>query len=210
MNSKMICLDTETTGVNPKRDEVLTLSIVDGEGDILFDRMFKPTRVEAWPYASRVNGIYPEDVAGCGGIGESIAEIDAILDGAERIIGYNLGFDLGFLQAAGVCIPEQNAQLVDVMPDFARLYGEWNPKRGKYRWQKLTKAAEFIGYEWEGTAHSAAADARATLAVHRWCLDVHDKIAALSLRLDELLNEEFGRLPETQQKVIKRALAARL
>lgn len=38
MNNKknIICLDLETTGLNPTLDEVLQLSIIDGCGDVLF------------------------------------------------------------------------------------------------------------------------------------------------------------------------------
>ena len=237
MNPKVICLDTETTGVDPKRDEVLTLSIIDGEGNVLFDRMFKPERTTAWPSASKVNRIYPEDVEGCAPIGESLGEIDAILADATRIVGYNLNFDLGFLDAAGACIPETGVEFWDPMVLFAELYGEWNPRRGEYKWQKLTKAAEFTGYEWDGAAHGSLADARATLAVLAWCIDTRDKKSAVlarwreavayaqrqqpgaapgemltpgSLELGELLDEEFPELSISQRKAIMRSLPCEL
>lgn len=42
--SKKIVIDTETTGLNAKTDELLQVSIIDTDGNVLFDSYFKPTR----------------------------------------------------------------------------------------------------------------------------------------------------------------------
>lgn len=48
--------------------------------------------------------------------------------------------------------------------NFADIYGEWSDKYGCNKWQKLTKCAEYYGYDWENdTAHDSLADCRATL-----------------------------------------------
>lgn len=44
MNS--ICFDTETTGLHPNGsdpDEILTISIIGGDGSVLLDERFRPT-----------------------------------------------------------------------------------------------------------------------------------------------------------------------
>ena len=44
--SKKIVIDTETTGFNAKTDELLQVSIIDTDGNVLFDSFFKPQRME--------------------------------------------------------------------------------------------------------------------------------------------------------------------
>lgn len=77
---------------------------------------------------------------------------------ADEIIGYNVGFDLGFLSAVGVR-PREDAIITDTMNLFTWFMG---------RRYKLVDAADHIGYEWTGRAHGSLADALATLAVQRW------------------------------------------
>lgn len=71
-------------------------------------------------------------------------------------------FDLSFLSA--VCINNTNAKIVDVMQDFAEVYGEWNEKYNCYKWQKLITCADYYGYDWsDDKAHNSLSDCRATL-----------------------------------------------
>ena len=51
--------DTETAGFYSGWDELLQVSVIDGEGYVLFDRLIKPSRRKKWPYAQRVHGISP-------------------------------------------------------------------------------------------------------------------------------------------------------
>lgn len=107
---------------------------------------------------SAVNGIYPEDVADLPTIETAIPRLREIFAGADEIIGYNVGFDLGFLSAVGVR-PREDAIITDTMKLFTWFMG---------RRYKLVDAADHIGYEWTGRAHGSLADALATLAVQRW------------------------------------------
>ena len=59
---------------------------------------------------------------------------------ADEIIGYNVGFDLGFLSAVGVR-PREDARITDTMNLFTWFMG---------RRYKLVDAADHIGYEWTG------------------------------------------------------------
>ena len=72
------------------------------DGSVLLDERFRPTVKTEWPHASAVNGIYPEDVADLPTIETAIPRLREIFAGADEIIGYNVGFDLGFLSAVGV------------------------------------------------------------------------------------------------------------
>lgn len=89
---------------------------------------------------------------------ESKARLREIFAGADEVIGYNVGFDLGFLSAVGVR-PREDARITDTMNLFTWFMG---------RRYKLVDAADHIGYEWTGRAHGSLADALATLAVQRW------------------------------------------
>lgn len=164
-----IYFDTETTGLDPERDEILTLSVVDGEGGVLWDRAYRPTRVAEWPEAEAVNGISPADVAACPAISEDVVALREIFGGADSVVGYNVGFDLGFLAAAGVTPPE-SCEVHDTMRDFAELYGEVDLARHDWLRKRLAFAADHVGHDWEGReAHGSLADALATLDVQRWC-----------------------------------------
>lgn len=88
----------------------------------------------------------------------AIPRLREIFAGADEVIGYNVGFDLGFLSAVGVR-PREDARITDTMKEFTWFMG---------RRYKLVDAADHIGYEWTGRAHGSLADALATLAVQRW------------------------------------------
>jgi len=78
-NPNRVYLDTETTGLHPEEgDEILSLTIVDANGRLLFDERFKPKHKKEWPEAQAVNHISPDDV-------EHLTTIDAYMDqiGAE-------------------------------------------------------------------------------------------------------------------------------
>lgn len=107
---------------------------------------------------SAINGIYPKDVADLPTIETAIPRLREIFAGADEVIGYNVGFDLGFLSAVGVR-PREDARITDTMNLFTWFMG---------RRYKLVDAADHIGYEWTGRAHGSLADALATLAVQRW------------------------------------------
>lgn len=62
-NPNRVYLDTETTGLHPEEgDEILSLTIVDANGRLLFDERFKPKHKKEWPEAQAVNHISPDAV----------------------------------------------------------------------------------------------------------------------------------------------------
>ena len=161
-----IVIDTETTGLNPYDDELLQVSIIDGQGNTLFNSYIKPLYTDNWNKAMAVNNITPETVATAQNILEVKQKISRIINSAHTIIGFNVYFDLGFLSNIG--IKNENAAIVDVMEDFAYIYGEWSEQYGCHEWAGLTKCAEYYGYDW-GTdiAHDSLADCRATLYCYK-------------------------------------------
>lgn len=162
-----IILDTETTGLNPEQDELLQVSIISDTGETLIDQYVRPTRCTEWPDAERVNHITPDMVRDCPTIHDMDVsmQISRILESADKIIGYNTHFDISFLIAAGYDVPI--CDTVDVMRDFAEIYGEYREDLGGYKWQKLTTAAAYYGYEWPIDAHNSLGDCLATLYVYQ-------------------------------------------
>ena len=162
-----VAIDTETTGIDNKVDEILQVSIVDEGGYHLYNCFFKPRNHTEWADAEKVNHISPEMVRNCPDISIAVEAISRLLASAKKIIGYNTPFDLGFLQAAGVQIPT-DAEIVDVMQMFAEIKGDWDEVRNGYKWHKLTECAEYCGYKWGGTAHDSLQDAKATLFCYKY------------------------------------------
>ncbi len=167
----LICLDTETTGLEPGYDEIIDLAIVDRNGEKIFSELIKPSRRKKWPEAEKVNRISPEMVKDKLTFRHFRDRVQEIINTADCIVGYNLDFDLDFLTAAGIELRgTEQCEYIDVMLDFAPLYGEWNDFFNGWKWQKLTVCAKRLGYQWTAAAHGALADAQATMICH-WRLE---------------------------------------
>lgn len=151
-----IVLDTETTGLDPRVNEILQLSIIDGDGRTILDRKYKPERNTTWREAERVHHISPRDVADRPNISVDLKEIQTILDRANEICVYNADFDISFLGELGLLVDP--GKITDTMTEYGRRY-----HRTKY-W-RLGDAAAECGYSYH--AHDALEDCRATLAVQR-------------------------------------------
>lgn len=160
---KIIVLDCETTGLDDSTNEILQLSIIDENENILMNQYFKPSKCEEWPDAERVNGISPNMVKNMPKISEYINEIQQIIDDADVIVGYNLAFDMGFLLEAGISFSTWKTDFADVMLEFAEIYGEWSEYYNGWKWQKLTTCASYYDYKWEEYAHNSLGDVKATL-----------------------------------------------
>ncbi len=159
---KYIVLDTETTGLRSSVDELLQVSIIDSEGNTLFDEYINPLVATHWDDAMAINGITPKMVSDKHNIIEYKKELNSILNSTDVIVGYNTQFDLDFLSSVG--IENKNAKVVDVMLDFAPIYGEWSENYGCYKWQKLITCANYYNYNWgQDIAHDSLSDCRATL-----------------------------------------------
>ena len=164
--SGIVVFDTETTGLDRKNDEILQFSACDGDGNTLINTYLRPVRHTEWPRAMAVNGITPDMVKDAPTLEEMSGQIKAVLESAKTLIGYNIEFDLGFI--SGIWKPADDVKIVDVMLDFARVYGQKDYRHGGYKWQKLVTAARYYHYEFK--AHDSMNDVFATLHVHRCML----------------------------------------
>ena len=157
----MVVVDVESTGLDCSMNELLQVSIIDGFGNILYDSYLKPVVAKWW--SKNVNGITPDMVEDAPDIIDEIPKIASILKSAACIVGYNVWFDINFLKEYG-CEINNDANIIDVMEEFAPLYGEWNEKYNCYKWKNLTTCASYFEYDWKETcAHNSLADCYATL-----------------------------------------------
>jgi DNA polymerase III subunit epsilon len=96
-----VSLDTETTGLDAARDQVVSLAAVPMHGGRIFgadalDRLVDPGR----PIPARstaIHGISDAMVRGAPAIGEVLAELGPLLEGAV-MIGHSIGFDRAILR----------------------------------------------------------------------------------------------------------------
>lgn len=152
------CLDIETTGLSPVRDEIVQIAVVDGSGEVCLQSLVKPGRHVSWEKGRAIHHISPSDVSDAPAMSHVISRIRDSLAGAELLIGYNLPFDLAFLDAAGLSVSVRHR--FDVMREFAPVMGR-RGGNGGFRWQSLAVCAAYYGVGLQ--PHDALADARATL-----------------------------------------------
>ena len=128
--SKAIVLDVETTGLSRAEDEILQISILDGDGNILLNSYVKPYYSSEWDGAYAFHHISKEMVENAPYPHELLPVVAGIVQSADLIIGYNVEFDLEFLSHWGLC---SDAPIYDVMHAYAEYNGEWDEKHGRFR-----------------------------------------------------------------------------
>jgi DNA polymerase III subunit epsilon len=146
-------LDTETTGLyNP---EIIELAAIDMCGNPIYNGRFNPvSRVE--PEAAAIHGLTNRLLADELPLSAQVRKLYDIFQ--KPLLIYNLPFDREALhnsyQYRGMTCPAFTGDCV--MRWYSQFIGDWNPKYGNYRWQRLP-----------GGDHSALGDCLATLEVIR-------------------------------------------
>ena len=166
---QIIYFDTETTGLNSDRtDEIVSISIIDNNKNIILDTLVKPTHHDSWPEAERIHGISPEMVKSAPTLHELMPTINKAFRECDFFVGYNTPFDMSFItpHLNEATKESLSGKARDAMIDFAETYGEYDEHRGCCKWQKLIKAADYYNVKWEGTAHGSLADTLATREVY--------------------------------------------
>lgn len=164
-SNKVVVLDVETTGLLDT-DELLQISIIDTDGNIVYNNYIRPLFHTEWPQAEGVNNISSEMVKDSPTLFKEARKIADAISDAAAIIGYNVSFDLNALKRFGIPINPE-AKILDVSVMFAPIFGEWSDKYEDFKFQKLTTCAAFYGYEWELNAHNSLADCLATLHCYK-------------------------------------------
>ncbi|MBI3958336.1 MAG: DEAD/DEAH box helicase family protein [Chloroflexi bacterium] len=99
-----VAVDVETTGLSPQKDAVIEIGAVrfcDGEIVDTFATFIDPGRPIPL-FIQQLTNISDRDVAGKPTIDRVLPELLAFVDSSVYgVVGHNVGFDLGFLEAAG-------------------------------------------------------------------------------------------------------------
>lgn len=114
---KVLCFDIETTGNSPLRDEILQLTVVNGNRQIMFNEYFRPRWIKDWENPV----ITPADASQRQTFSQSSTQLQRLLFNADLIVGYNCErYSLAFLEQAGLSVPVPS---FDVMREYSALYG---------------------------------------------------------------------------------------
>lgn len=159
-----VCLDLETTGIDPESDQIIEIGAVRYEkGKIKgkFSRLVNPDRQLSQEIVS-LTGITDEMLDGAPKLAEVWPEFEAFLDGCEIIVGHNVRFDISFLR------PHLSGNLHIVADQFfvdTAALGRmvWPGMKG----YSLAVLAELVGLANPPT-HRALEDAIATSEVYRY------------------------------------------
>ena len=164
IEKKPVYLDTETTGLS-QTDEIVEIGIVDHDGSILFDELVKPSKPIPFE-SSRIHGIKDEMVANSRSWPVLWPQVRSILTG--RVIGiYNASFDVRMMKQSFELyrLPwREKLNAVDILDLYARYYGQWDNRRGNYRFQSLENAGKQCSISLPNS-HRASDDALLTRAL---------------------------------------------
>lgn len=170
LGGPIVIFDTETTGIGNDA-EIVEIACIDGGGEVLLWTKVKPVgNIPA--SATAIHGITDDDVRDAPTIIDLMPQLTKIWTQAgngRAVYAYNLGYDARLLHQSFAAHGEEWPFTHEVDNDLMRLYaefhGEWSRRHGNYIWQSLGKAMDQCNLEFEGDAHSALADSKASLAV---------------------------------------------
>jgi DNA polymerase-3 subunit epsilon len=159
-DTRIVVLDVESTGPSPSQDHIVEFSAQVGLGDEpeVWTQRMRPG-IPITPGAEAVHGISNADVADLDSFSAHADPIRSLIENADVIVGYNVGFDIEMIFAEfsrhGLDGPSlATTRIVD--PFLVWRTCEPRNLQSAHR--------RFVGEEFEG-AHSAEADIAATARV---------------------------------------------
>lgn len=170
LSARPVYLDTETTGLE-RSDEIIEISIIDDDGQVLFESLVKPSQPIP-SSATRIHGISYQDVAGARTWPSVWPQVRSALFGRLVVI-YNEEFDLRMLQQSHgrYKLPwKDKLTTFDLLKLYAEFRGDWDPYRRSYRYHSLANAGVQCGISLPN-AHRSTADTLLTRAVLHYIAD---------------------------------------
>ncbi len=160
MIDSYVCLDLETTGLDPKKDKIIEIGAVrvrGGEIDSMLETFINPGRTLD-ERITELTGIVDEQLADAPDIGQILPELLDFI-GDDVLLGHSVLFDYSFVKRAAV-----NEKLIFEKKgiDTLKLARKFLPELESRSLEFLCRHFE-IGH----SAHRAIADAKATSALYK-------------------------------------------
>ena len=156
MPKTYVCLDIETTGLDPTQDAIIEIGALRFDQSRVLERFstfVNPGR-KLTPFITELTGIRDADLVGAI-VPQEAARRLADFTGRDPVIGHNVGFDLGFLRRQRVL--HENPAI-----DTFELAGILVPHASRYSLQNLVKE---LGIDLPAQTHRALDDAEMTYAL---------------------------------------------
>jgi DNA polymerase III subunit epsilon len=163
-----VALDLETTGLDPRQDQILAIAAVPCRGDTIrlsarFDVLVQ-SNSQRIPDAIRYHRLRPDDVAGGMPLDEALQQLLALI-GNRPLVGYCIGFDIAMLDRA--IRPRLGFSLPNRRIDVQRQYATWMRRRDPsaeldLRFEAIARALDID----PGLRHRALDDAIAAALMH--------------------------------------------
>jgi ATP-dependent DNA helicase DinG len=179
MATTHIAVDLETTGLDPTQDAIIEVgAITFRNGQILdeYSSLVNPDRTIP-PFITDLTGINQSMVGSAPDIRDIKQDLNDLLEG-KVVVGHNVGFDMGFLNA-------ENIGYASHRVDTATLASILLPGEGRYGLASLTRNLGLRDPE-DGQDHRALADAKRTTRLFI-------TLQRLALKLDFSILEEIVR-----------------
>jgi DNA polymerase III epsilon subunit family exonuclease len=157
---ELVVIDTETTGTDPKMADLVEIAAVKVKGTKVLDRWSTFVNPGRPIVGNQMHGITDKDVKGAPSPKDAADQLLAFV-GDAKVVGHNVGFDLGFIEAAkGGGFRFEPGTYLDTLV-IAR---EGYPGAESY---KLGDLARFFGVDLT-QSHRALPDAEATANLLLW------------------------------------------
>ncbi|MBO5415333.1 MAG: 3'-5' exonuclease [Clostridia bacterium] len=154
---KVLFFDLELTGFYD-HDEILSITIIDGNGELVMDTLVKPEHTKKWNRTEKIHGITPAMVEDAPLLTDLIPRIKEIFEGAKNIIAYGVSTDFSHIKYIYDTEEEREAlhsKIRCCANEYVRYIHEHRPE---LEHASLIDAMECFGIEWEGVPHSSIAD----------------------------------------------------
>lgn len=154
---KVLFFDLELTGFY-SHDEILSITIIDGNGDMVMDTLVKPSHTKSWSRTEKIHGITPDMVKEAPLLSDLVPRIKEIFEDAENIIAYGVSTDFSHIKYI-YDTEEEREQLHTKIRccanEYVRYIHEHHPE---LEHASLGDAMECFEIAWEGVPHSSIAD----------------------------------------------------
>ena len=154
---KVLFFDLELTGFYD-RDEILSITIVDGAGELVMDTLVKPSHTKKWNRTEKIHGITPDMVEDAPLLTDLIPQIKEIFENADNIIAYGVSTDFSHIKHIYDTEEERewlHKKVRCCANEYVRYIHEHRPA---LEHASLIDAMDCFGIEWEGVPHSSIAD----------------------------------------------------